>query len=410
MKARHAILLLQKLPELLLRLRKSCAGKQTVDGPLEFVGDIDRFIPVGGVHGRALIMLSPSAWVNASADYSAVRRFNVEGFTYEMVKVLNERGLIVDIVDLGVSGFVPDKRYRLFIGHGGNCRSILDALDPATTVVQYTSGAYWKEFNRLSAERYDDFCKRKGLPKVASFTRSLDGMIEGEEYLTLKADYLIAADTPRTIQTFGPYAEKFRVVGWAAYVEEDLIPCMRDFERGRKNFIYVAGTNGNIQKGLDLLLSAFVQTPDLHLYIFCKVEDEVYHAYRAELELPNIHYIYHLRVGPFRTILKDLFGRINYTISAPIDTGIGTAFIGSLGLGFIPVGYVDMVATESDSYFSESYEIGAIVKCIREVSAKPVAWCAEASRRTVENYKVNWSTEGFSIKFKKFLDEIIDEL
>jgi len=45
--------------------------------------------------------------------------------------------------------------------------------------------------------------------------------------------------------------------GWAAYVEDDLIVKDRDFDEGRKGFIYVAGTGGNIQKGLDLLLETF---------------------------------------------------------------------------------------------------------------------------------------------------------
>lgn len=409
MTAYYGIILTQKIPELLLRLKIVFFRKKNAFKPLEFIGDVDTFISKGGAHSRALIMLSPLAWVRAAADYSAVTRFNVDGFTYQMVKALNEKGFVVDIVDLNKTDFTPSRSYQLFIGHGGNCKSILNSLDNSTRVIQYTSGAYWKEFNRMSAERYDRFCERKYIPKIKSFIRSLDGFVEGEEYLTSKADILIAANTPRTIRTFGPYAHKVRIVGWAAYVERDLIPHVRDFDQGRKNFIYVAGTNGNIQKGMDLLLSAFARTPDLHLYIFCKVEDEVLSAYKAELSLPNIHYIYHLRLAPFRTKLRELFESINFTISAPIDTGIGTAFIGSLGLGFVPVGYVDMVAGENDSCFTDSYEIDAIVACITEVSCKSVAWCTEASRLTSENYKINWSAESFYHKFKLLLDGFVDE-
>jgi hypothetical protein len=42
--------------------------------------------------------------------------------------------------------------------------------------------------------------------------------------------------------------------------------------------------------------------------------------------------------------MANLMKWINYNVSAPIDTGTGTAFVGSLGLGLIPVGYVDIDA------------------------------------------------------------------
>ena len=58
-------------------------------------------------------------------------------------------------------------------------------------------------------------------------------------------------------------------------LEEDLIVKDRDFDAGRKGFIYVAGNLGNVQKGLDLLLDTFARTPELTLYIYCNVEDEV---------------------------------------------------------------------------------------------------------------------------------------
>jgi len=403
----NSIIITQKLPKALLRLKSIFSQSSKIVQSLDFIGEVDTFIPIGISHKRALIMLSPLAWIRASTDYPDIKRFNIDGFTYEMVKALNESGFLVDIVDMNVVNYIPTKTYDVFIGHGGNCKSILSSFDSNTKVIQYTSGAYWKEFNRLSTERYDNFSKRKNLPTIKAFIRNLDGLVEGEEYLTTKADFLFFANHPRTISTFGPYKNKFKVVGWAAYVEQDLIPRKRDFDQGRKNFIYVAGTGGNIQKGMDLLLSAFAQTPDLHLYIYCTVEDEVLYAYKKELSLANIHYIYHYRLWPFRSKLKELFSKINYTISAPIDTGIGTAFIGSLGLGFIPVGYVDMVATEKDSYLINSYEVDAIIKCIREVSTKPVEWCEEASRLTIENYNNNWTAESFSTKFKQLLNEIL---
>ena len=241
---------------------------------------------------QALISLSPSAWSRALAEYPNIRFFNVDGLTYEIVKALNTKGYSVDIVDAGISGVEPRKHYDFFLGHGGNMRSILDRLPKETFVMNYASGAYWKEFNRMSQERYDNFCRRKGLPPVRDFVRSLRETGEGEEYLVRRADATFLSG-PRTVATFRGVTDRISLLYLGASVESDYRVEDRDFEAGRKNFVYVAGTGGNMQKGMDLLLEAFARMPDLHLYIYCKVEEEVRRAYRRELALPNIHFVYH---------------------------------------------------------------------------------------------------------------------
>ena len=171
--------------------------------------------------------------------------------------------------------------------------------------MQYSSTSYWKEFNRMSRERYDDFCRRTGTcHPVRRFARSFYGTEEGEEYLARRADATFLAG-PRTAATFNGVSRNMTLLYLGSYVEKDLlVPGLRlPGPREETRFLYSAGTMGNVQKGLDLLIEAFARLPHLHLYIYCQVEEEVRRAYQKELALPNIHYIYHYSPkAPFRVL------------------------------------------------------------------------------------------------------------
>jgi hypothetical protein len=371
-----------------------------------FIEGIQALCPPGTQPTRqALMSLSPWAWTVALAEHPDIRYFNYCGLTYEMVKALNEKGYSVDIVDCGISGFEPTKRYDLFIGHGGHTRSILDRLPPRAFVLHYASGAHWEEFNRMSQERYDEFCRRTGQPLGRRFVRAFEGTEQGEEYLARRADAAFLSG-PRTIATFNGVSRNMSLLYLGASVEKDLLVADRDFEAGRTNFLYVAGTGGNVQKGLDLLIESFARLPHLHLYIYCRIEEEVWRAYRKQFALPNIHYVCHYALKPLRPAMKSLLRSISFTISAPINIGPGTAFLASMGLGLIPVGYVDIEAGDTNSVLVDSCSIEALMDSARRASEKPAEWCRQASRETLDRFRRLHDPPSFGANFKAFLDRL----
>lgn len=413
MKNTTKIILFQNLPEgsysylafLLSKLKNTRKNES-----LTFLENINHFEPEKPKDKLALLTLSPTAWLQAINQHPKITKFNFIGLTFEIVRALNLNGYLVDISDVNTI-FYPQKDYDLLIGHGGKCKQIIDNLKKDAKIIQYVSGEFWEGFNKESEERYNAFCERKNIKEKLTFKRSLDGLIEGENYLTEKADILFTINFPRMVNSFDKYKSKFHFTGFGAYPDELLyVPVeQKDYDFGRKNFIYVGGTGGNIQKGMDLLIEAFSKTQELNLYIYCKVEEEILKYYKKELNNKNIHYIYHWRFFSYRNRLKELMKRIVFTIHVPINSGLGTAFMGSMLIGLIPVGYVDLEDGLDFAVLSNSWQIDDIVKVIKEASNKSPEWCKDAAKKTIEYSKKNWSVESFMEKFNEMIRKI-DEM
>jgi|UPI000482BDAA hypothetical protein len=396
----------QQLPSLVAkaisRFRSFISKQQS--HKITLIENIDHFPSVKPKMRNALVTLSPESWITALQQHPNIRHFNVCGLTFEIVRALNEQGYLVDIVDFAQE-YMPTKLYDLVIAHGGNCRTLLDNISPSCPVIQYVSGVHWETFNRESTERYSSFEKRKSTRLEGGFRRSFSpAETVGSDYLCSRTDTFFTINCPRMMSSYGKYRGKFVFTGYGSYIE----PCMqatkeRQYDKGMKNFIYVGGTGGNIQKGMDVILEAFAATPDLNLYIYCKVENEILRHYQHELSRPNIHYIYHFRHPMFWGKMRDLIKKVNFTVHAPCNFGIGTAFMGSLGAGCIPVGYVDYAGPESSRVMADSWQVDSIIESIRTASMMSPDWCAKASSQAMEFYEQNCTSHSFYIKFSELI-------
>ncbi len=403
------ILLAQQLPTRVrqfLKPKKPTSAQGQASKP-PVLQDIDRFFPAGVPPRRALVMLRPDIWLTAVKQHPNITLYNHYGFVFSLVKALNESGYIVDLVD-SYTSYQINHKYDLFIGHGGHCKPFLDQLPPDIPVFQYISGLYWKVFDVESDERYERFFSHYGASRPTAHRRSITSQIEGLEYLNERADVMFTIHCPRMVAAYGRYSSKFHFTGLGAYLDELFVmkPGERDFDDGRKNFIYVGGTGGNLQKGLDLLIEAFQETPDLHLYIYCKVEEEILKHCRKELAAPNIHYIYHWKYRPFHGRLRELLKRTNFSVHAPINIGMGTAFMATMGAGMVPVGFVDIHNPGESAVLCDSWKVKDLVECIRRASRKSPEWCENASRLTVAKYQEHCDPEQVEKNFVKMFSAL----
>lgn len=408
------IYLSQELPSVLISWVRGLKRKNTkcVSNRIAIIENIDHFASPQNKVKNALLTLDPSAWLAALKEYPNIRLFNYIGLTFEIVKALNEAGYKVDIVDL-TREHSPTKSYDLLIGHGGKCRRIIEDLASNSVIFQYVSGAHWKFFNEESKQRYERFAKSRNIETPKKYVRDLSDILDGEEYLLQSADCLFTINCPRMINTFGGHRDKFFFTGLGAYLDSALMitSVQRNHVAGRRNFIYVGGTGGNVQKGMDILIEAFAKNPGLHLHIYCKVEKEIVENYKKELSLPNIHYVYYLRYPIFSGMRKRLLQKVSFSVHAPINTGLGTAFMGTMGLGLIPVGYVDLAENAECTVLTDHWDVDSIANCISEASEKSVEWCVNASTQITKEYERLCGTESLQSKFKElFSDENVHSL
>jgi len=209
--------------ELASFIRRFRKGAEKNISRLDILEDVKHFEGECAFDKQALIMLYPDAWLTALAQHPNIKLYNHTGFVYSIVKALNINGYAV--------------------------------------------------FNAESDARYARFRDKYQVQGLATHKRSMEGMHEGLEFLNSNADVLFSINCPRMCAAYGKYSDKFYYTGLGAYIDPlfKINESEKDFDKGRKNFIYVGGTSGNLQKGLDLLIEAFSQKPDLNLYIYCKV-------------------------------------------------------------------------------------------------------------------------------------------
>jgi len=375
-----------------------------------YIDEIDYFYKNTEKSKLAILTLPVISWLNAVQSYPNIKKFNTDGLVFEIIKSLNYNGYKVTLIDLNFF-YLPTKKIDLCIAHGGKSAKIVKELPKETIVLQYLSGMQWEEFNKLSKYRYSDFIKKRKIKNNIEIKRSIMGREKGEQYLNDRANYLFTLFTPHIIKQFSNYQNKLFNSGYGSYPDKlfQLNLNEKNFEQGRTNFIYVAGTGGNIQKGLDLLLEAFSKTPHLNLYIYCEVEEEIIKYCKKELSNKNIHYIYHWRFPVYHNRLKNLLKRTNYTIHACYHLGIGTAFMGSMATGLIPVGSLDLLPDNDWNIIVDSWDVVDLVKVIKEASQKSPEWCKQAAVKTIAYSKENWSVEHFSKKMDELIRKV-DEM
>lgn len=280
--------------------------------------------------GRALVIYSPES-LQRFREQGNYRFFNPDGAMVQIWKALNECGFTVDAIGIRDTEFRLTHDYDILVAHAGPAYCHFGELvRPNCKVLDYSTGCHWRAFNAQSADRYARFGTRQTGTKSQVVARPL--VIDHEDYAAKRGDLIVCLG-PETARTFEPFGKRVFHVNNAAINETPaaLPPITESLKR---SFLYCGGS-GNVQKGLDLLVEAFAQEPDLHLHIDSPIEDEMLAAYKKELRSPNIHYVEWWRKLPGGA--ARIPRRCAFTVYAGFNSGQSTALIGSLGDGLIPV-------------------------------------------------------------------------
>ncbi len=246
-----------------------------------------------------------------------------------MVRVLNQLGFIVDVVDYRDEGFAPSQRYDLFIGHGGiNYVKIAGRLHASATKIYFSTGCYWKFHNEQELARFSALRERRGvtLPPDRLITTS-------EEEALLAADGIVGIGNDFTKNTYVGYSPITMINGTSLF-DDHYDQHDKNFDKGREHFLYFA-RSGNVHKGLDLLLEAFADLRQ-HLWICSKIDQGFADVYSKELhDLPNIHLVSWVqeRFAKF----YEMMDTCNFVILPSCSEGQAQSVVKCMNQGLIPI-------------------------------------------------------------------------
>lgn len=244
-----------------------------------------------------------------------------------MKKILNDKGYAVDVIDRTADLKTIDKledKYNLFIGLGagqsGKYFAKIAERIPQAYKVLFALGQEPEYSNKQIHKRYRYFKQRHG---VELKLRRLKN-VEFKEFLEHTDAIFIMGNT----KTFEKYNKPIHKIYPSTHPEIEYA----GNNKNPKKFLYFGG-NGNIVKGLDLVIEAF-EGLDLELNICSPLDDDFKEFYKDKIK-GNIKY--HGFVKPIGSKFKKLTRECAFMIFPSSTEGCATSVTTCMRAGLIPV-------------------------------------------------------------------------
>ncbi|MEX1112057.1 MAG: hypothetical protein WEC84_01225 [Candidatus Andersenbacteria bacterium] len=337
-------------------------------------------------------------------DYSHTNHWEIA----EIARILNEAGFWVDIIDRSVDvkrTTIHDK-YDVCIANGPTDSTAdypLIAKQTSHAIkVFYATAAAPKLHNAQLLERHARFTARTGtsLPP-----RRLMEHIDMPLIMDA-TDVIFSVGSPWTNASYAQYSKPIYPINVSTapflYATQSEIK-----QKDSHHFLFLAG-NGNILKGLDIVLEAFASIPKTTLHVCTVIEDDIARFYRSLLASnPHIrlHGFLPLRGRTFRDI-----SRVSRFSLLPSSTeATATAGATCLRRGIIPImtEAVGLERSSSYAYLLPSHPTPVqLTKTIEQALAEKEA---ELLRRAKTGYDISnqYTQKSFTNTFQKALNAIL---
>ncbi len=317
----------------------------------------------------------------------------------QIAQIFLDLGYAVDVIDSHNQTFRPGgKRYSFFVGHRINFDRVADSLKKSGCVkIAHLDTAHWIANNHLTYQRKFDLQQRRGVALNGSHR-----MIEVNQAIE-KADHAVTYGNRFTLDTYR-YAQKplFRVPISTCAVfpwSEN-----KNYGASRSNFLWF-GSGGFVHKGLDLVLEAFAEMPNCHLYVCgpLQKEKDFVRAYYKELyETTNIHAVGWVDVGgpEFKEITNKCVGLVYPSCS---EAGGGSAIV-CMHAGLIPiVSYESSVDVNDFGVILKDNSITTIKNTVQIISDLSGEQLQGMARNAWEFARANHTREKFAEEYKRII-------
>ncbi len=320
----------------------------------------------------------------------------------EIVRILNQLGYTVDVVDFRDTSFVPRKRYDLFVGHGGiNFQRIAQRLPDSAAKIYFSTGCYWKFHNGQELSRVAALRERRGVDLPP------DRLIkDSEEGALLAADGVVGLGNGFTRHTYARFSP-VTMVNSTALFDDRYEPDRKHFDKGRKHFLYFAGA-GNVHKGLDLLLEAFVGL-EQDLWICSSIDQRFAQAYSDELHnRSNVHLVGWIQ--PRSARFYELMNTCDWVILPSCAEGGSHSVVECMNQGLIPVvSRACGLDVEDYGVVLDPCTIEEMVRVVRKLSLLSPAECRHMSVSARKAAATRFSEATFSQSMEEAMRAIVQK-
>lgn len=318
----------------------------------------------------------------------------------QMVKVLTDHGYAIDVchaksvVDLQrlkreydyIIGFGP--LYEAIIKDGiKGCRILLlTENDPKTVQEKYAERiAYFKQ-------RHGSKLLKFNTPRTAFYNENQ--VDKSEVCIAMNSDYNLSR-----IQRLMPtYKIKVNTLCNPNYRFE-----IKDFATAKKHFVWF-GSAGAIHKGLDILVDAFAELPDMQLSIYGLTESEV--PLIEPLLTPNVQIKGRIDVRSDKFI-TEVVNKHAFVISASCSEGMNTGVATCMMHGLIPVVTKETGFDNPGFIFEmEDYKTASIQSSLCKITQT-----ANEVLNSLSEQVFTYSQQSFSLSnFAEEFDSIISDI
>jgi glycosyltransferase involved in cell wall biosynthesis len=247
----------------------------------------------------------------------------------EMARILNLCGFVVDVVQSGEVPSVQKGPYDLLISRGEFFERLSSATAPRSVRILLATGRHWTVHNPDLQARYEFLAARKGrVPAV----RGLSPVHSAVDY----ADAIICVGNEDMRRVYEVFGKPVYPIDNSSF---DFLrpPERKDYEQARRRFLWFGG-NTLVLKGLDIVLDAFRELPDLELHVAGPVlaDREFVDLYSQELfETPNIKLHDWVKIGSRR--FRRLVERCGYMMYPSCSEGGAGCVVHCMRCGLVPI-------------------------------------------------------------------------
>ena len=281
-----------------------------------------------GVYRGSVLLsyLTQSLTVAPYESFSTMHSSEWECF--EIVRLLTAEGFDVDVINWDDTNFIPQKKYDIVIDTQKNLERLSKYLPAPTLKIMYVVASHTEFQNNAEKMRLKELKERRSVTLVPHRTETSSKNIE-------VADIVVGLGNATTKETYAFAHKDIETIPISSTISFEKNPTKN--VDAQKKFLWIGG-GGAVLKGLDRVLEAFKDLPDLDLTVCgpVKQENDFNKAYHAELyETQNIHYLG--RIDPLSGTFQKIAETHGFLIYPSASEGQSGAVITGLHAGLVPL-------------------------------------------------------------------------